>query len=316
MHGPAAAELEARDVGIPRDDTQGVGLDTREAQVVDPAGDVQPWPELVPCLHHRRRHVEIALRIGLVGRLPPAIPHQLAANEPAIARDLHVGAVRLLAMAAQPGGARQYRRERAREVGSGGDRAADASRTGCGVNTTRAASCGPPLSSESRGSPMVPCVTAPYIVHGIVLPAHLDPGVPAQGIGDGKAGSLAGVTDRVVREPAAPSHAREFVGRGRQRIGPVGREVLERERHPDQRVVGGVEPPRKGAKGRRDAAGVDVERMRQPGPDADVQRIRLRHVELQRADLGDHREALRESDFADERQAQLSARCCTRSRSS
>ena len=34
-------------------------------------------------------------------------------------------------------------------------------------------------------------------------------------------------------------------------------------------------------------------------------RIRLGHVELQRTDLGDHREALREGDLADERQAQL-----------
>ena len=79
----------------------GVGLDAREAQVIDPAGGVQPWPELVPCLHHRRRRVEIAFRIGLVGGLPPAIPHQLAANQPAIARDLDVGAVRLLAVAAR-----------------------------------------------------------------------------------------------------------------------------------------------------------------------------------------------------------------------
>ncbi len=105
-------------------------------------------------------------------------------------------------------------------------------------------------------------------------------------------------------EPPPPAHAREFVRGGRKGIVPVGRQVLERERHADERVVGRVEASGEGTERGRDATGVHIEGLRQPGTDTHVEGVGLGCLELQRPDLGDHGHPLHQGHLGDERQPQ------------
>ena len=87
----------------------------------------------------------------------------------------------------------------------------------------------------------------------------------------------------------AYTHAHQFVHGRRQGVRANRRQVLIRERVTDQRVVGRVGSPRERAKGRRDAADLDVDVARDPRANPEVDAVRFGPLTVFAANLGQQR---------------------------
>ena len=106
--------------------------------------------------------------------------------------------------------------------------------------------------------------------------------------------------DRIGRPPAPAAHDEQVGHRRRRGIGTKRRQVLIGERVADERIVAAlIAAAAEGAKGRRNPAGLDVERVIEPRADADVGRVRPDDVEVFGPDFADDGERLTGRQDAD-----------------